>query len=89
MRLYDRLFTAEQPGETDGKDFLDEINPGSLETLSGCMLEPSVCDSKPGETMQFERLGYFCVDKDSRPGALIFNRTIGLKDSWAKQAAKA
>jgi glutaminyl-tRNA synthetase len=87
-RLYDRLFFAEQPGETEGRDFLEEINPKSLETLRGCKVEPSLSQAKPGEAMQFERLGYFCVDKDSRSGALVFNRTIGLKDSWAKQAAK-
>jgi glutaminyl-tRNA synthetase len=88
VRLYDRLFTTERPGETEGKDFLEEINPKSLETLTGCVLEPSLADAKPGESMQFERLGYFCVDADSKPGALVFNRTIGLKDSWAKQASK-
>jgi glutaminyl-tRNA synthetase len=88
VRLYDRLFSVEQPGETEGKDFLEEINPKSLEVVSA-MVEPSLADAKPGDRMQFERLGYFVVDKDSAPGKLVFNRTIGLKDSWAKQKTKS
>jgi glutaminyl-tRNA synthetase len=88
VRLYDRLFSTEQPGETEGKDFLEEINPASLEIVRGCRVEPSLRDAKPGDVVQFERLGYFCVDAESKPGALVFNRTIGLRDSWAKQAGK-
>jgi len=82
VRLYEPLFTKPIPGR-DG-DFLDDINTGSLEVLSGCMLEPSLSDAEPGKAVQFERQGYFSTDSDSRPGALVFNRTISLRDSWGK-----
>jgi glutaminyl-tRNA synthetase len=89
-RLYDRLFKTERPGEgaeASGEggegDFLADINPDSLTIERGARVEPSLAASKAGERVQFERVGYFCVDPDSRPGALVFNRTIGLRDSWA------
>ena len=85
VRLYDRLFNVENPGDvTSGGNFEDVLNPGSLETLTG-YIEPSVSGAVPGTRYQFERLGYFCVDlKDSSPDRLVFNRTISLRDSWAK-----
>ncbi len=82
-RLYDRLFSVEQPGTTEGKDVLDELNPESLVRLSGCKAEPYLAKAKAGERYQFERLGYFCVDPDG-----AFNRTVTLKDTWAKIEAK-
>jgi glutaminyl-tRNA synthetase len=89
VRLYDRLFTIEDPERAeDGKTFLDYLNPASLETLSGCPVEPGMAGAVPGTRVQFERLGYFAVDRDSQPGALIFNRTVSLRDSWAKIAQK-
>jgi len=92
VRLYDRLFTVEEPmarAAEEGKDFHAYLNPDSLKTVTG-HLEPSLADAKPGERFQFERVGYFCADsKDSKPGAPVFNRTVTLKDSWAKAAAKA
>ena len=83
VRLYDHLFTKENPNETEeGKDFKDYINPASCEVLKNCQLEPSLANAKPGNTYQFERLGYYCVDnKDSPP---VFNRTVTLRDEWAK-----
>jgi glutaminyl-tRNA synthetase len=83
MRLYDRLFTVENPSEvTDGCESV--LNPNSLETVSG-YVEPSLASAAPGTRYQFERLGYFCTDlKDSSPNRLVFNRTIGLRDTWAK-----
>lgn len=88
VRLYDRLFTKENPDEKEeGKTFKDFINPDSLETLTACKLEPSLADAKPEQFFQFERLGYFCVDsKQSRAGHLVFNRTVTLRDTWAKIA---
>jgi glutaminyl-tRNA synthetase len=86
VRLYDRLFNTELPGSQH--DYLADLNPASLDVLQGCKLEPSVADAASGTRYQFERLGYFCVDPDSRPGALVFNRTVTLKDTWAKIAAK-
>ena len=85
VRLYDRLFNAEQPGA--GHDYRQDLNPQSLDIRSA-KVEPGVADVKVGERFQFERLGYFCVDPDSRAGRLVFNRTVTLKDSWAKIAAK-
>jgi glutaminyl-tRNA synthetase len=82
VRLYDRLFTTESPGAAD--DYRSELNPSSLEVLTACKLEPSLADVEPGARFQFERLGYFCVDPDSKPGALVFNRIVTLKDSWAR-----
>jgi glutaminyl-tRNA synthetase len=87
VRLYDRLFTTEIPGSSG--NYLSELNPASLEVVQGCKLEPSVAGAAPGTRYQFERLGYFCVDPDSRPGALVFNRTVTLKDTWARIAQRA
>ncbi len=86
VRLYDHLFVKENPNEVEeGKDFTDYINPKSLEVLKDCRLEPGLAAAKPGYRCQFERLGYFCVDaKDSKPDALVFNRTVTLRDTWAK-----
>lgn len=86
VRLYDYLFTKKDPNDVEeGKDFTDYINPKSLEVLRSCRLEPSLKDAKPGDRFQFERLGYFCVDTvDSAPGKPVFNRTVTLKDEWAK-----
>jgi glutaminyl-tRNA synthetase len=85
VRIYDKLFTKPNPNETEeGQDFLANLNPNSLEVLRGCKLERSLGNAKSGERYQFERLGYFCVDLDSKPGNLVFNRTIPLKDTLAK-----
>jgi glutaminyl-tRNA synthetase len=81
VRLYDRLFTVEDPGGENWKDF---INSNSLEVLKNCKVEPSLAAAKPQDRFQFERLGYFCVDDDSREGNLVFNRTVTLRDTWAK-----
>jgi glutaminyl-tRNA synthetase len=91
VRLYDRLFTAEDPegaADTAGVTFLDLLNPASLEVLRGCRLEPMLGDAPAGTRYQFERLGYFAVDPDTAPGAPVFNRTVSLKDTWAKVAAR-
>ena len=92
VRLYDRLFKTERPGEAGGEggeggDFLADINPNSLTVERGARVEPALAAAKAGELVQFERVGYFCVDPDSRPGALVYNRTIGLRDSWAAKQA--
>jgi len=86
VRLYDRQFIKENPtGEKAGADFMDYLNPNSLEILSSCRVEPGLARAKPGSRYQFERLGYFCVDSiDSHEGGLVFNRTATLRDSWAK-----
>jgi glutaminyl-tRNA synthetase len=85
VRLYDRLFTAEDPERTGpGQTLLDHLNPASLEVLRDCRAEPGLAGATPGTRVQFERLGYFCVDPDSRPGALVFNRTVSLRDTWAR-----
>ena len=86
VRVYDRLFTKESLGDIpEGEDYKQYLNPGSLEVLKGCRLEPSVANAKPGAHYQFERMGYFVVDRvDSQPGALVFNRTVTLKDALAK-----
>jgi glutaminyl-tRNA synthetase len=84
VRLYDRLFLKENPLEDKDADFRAWINPHSLETLTSCRVEPSLAEARPGSRFQFERLGYFCVDYDSRPGALVFNRIVPLRDTWAK-----
>jgi glutaminyl-tRNA synthetase len=86
VRLYDHLFSSPYPG-TEG-DLFDDLNPASETIVSGAMLEPSLAATAIGETVQFERLGYFAPDTDSRSSALIFNRTMTLKDSWTKAAAK-
>ena len=83
VRLYDRLFLAEVPG-ADGRDFKEDLNPRSLEVLASCKLEPGLAAVRPGDRFQFERLGYFCADPDSRPGRPVFNRTVTLRDTWAK-----
>jgi glutaminyl-tRNA synthetase len=90
VRLYDRFFTRENPDEKEeGKTFLDFINPNSLEVLSDCKLEPALARVLPGSSVQFERLGYFCADsKDHAAGRAIFNRTVTLRDTWAKLAKK-
>ena len=85
VRLYDRLFKDPDPAGHKDIDFKEFLNENSLRVLTGCKLEPSLKDAKEGDRFQFQRLGYFCVDKDSKPGALVFNRTVGLKDTWAKQ----
>jgi len=85
VRLYDHLFTKEDPGEVPkGGHFSDNLNPGSLEMLTDCLVEPSLAGSKLGDLLQFERQGYFCVDPDSTADRLVFNRTVTLKDTWAK-----
>jgi glutaminyl-tRNA synthetase len=86
VRLYDRLFVKARPDDVrDGEDYKDLLNPDSLEKLVDCRLEPSLATAEPGNRFQFERLGYFCVDsEDSRPASLVFNRTVSLRDSWAK-----
>jgi glutaminyl-tRNA synthetase len=84
-RLYENLFTREDPNQTDeGENFTANLNPHSLEVLTGCKLEPSLRDAAEGNRYQFERLGYFCVDPDSTPGKPIFNRTVALRDTWGK-----
>ena len=84
VRLYDRLFNHEDPAGQKEEDYRIFLNPGSLKVLTGCKVEPSLAEAKPLEKFQFQRLGYFCIDYDSAPGHLVFNRTVGLKDSWAK-----
>jgi glutaminyl-tRNA synthetase len=87
IRLYDRLFKVENPSAEEG-DFKDYINPNSLEIISNAMAEPALKSAKPGDKFQFLRKGYFCADKESTSGKLIFNRTVTLKDSWAKEHQK-
>lgn len=87
VRLYDRLFKVEDPSSEEG-DFKDYINENSLEVLPNVYIEPALANAKEGEHFQFLRKGYFCVDKESTPDKLIFNRTVGLKDTWAKEAKK-
>jgi glutaminyl-tRNA synthetase len=89
IRIYDRLFISENPDEAEeGKDFKSNLNPDSLEVKKG-FVEPSLADAEPETKYQFERRGYFCVDsKDSKPGALVFNRTVALRDSWGKMQKK-
>ena len=87
VRIYDRLFQSSDPAE-GGRDPLTDLNPKSLERVTGCKIEPALAESAPGDRFQFERLGYFCTDPDSRPGAPVFNRTVTLKDTWAKIQAK-
>ncbi len=83
VRLYDRLFTVEDP-DGSGDDLLSLLNPDSLQTIEGAMVEPSLATARAGERFQFERLGYFCVDPDSTPGHQVFNRSVTLKDAWQK-----
>ena len=82
VRVYDRLFN--NPDPEDSGDFIADLNPNSLQILSNCMVEPSLADAQPGDRFQFERQGYYCVDWTSKPGALIFNRTVALRDTWEK-----
>jgi len=86
LRLYDRLFNQPMPDSgKDGQEYTDHLNPDSLKTLTGCIVEPALAEAAAGERFQFEREGYFCMDvKLSVPGELIFNRTVTLRDSWAK-----
>jgi glutaminyl-tRNA synthetase len=85
VRLYDTLFTKEDPNNVEeGQTFIANLNPKSLEVVTGCKLEPSLANVTEGALYQFERLGYFCVDPDTKPGAPVFNRTVVLKDTWAK-----
>jgi glutaminyl-tRNA synthetase len=85
VRLYDNLFTKQDPNQTEeGQDFTANLNPQSLEVLRHAKLEPSLANAAVESRYQFERLGYFCVDLDSDPGKLVFNRTVALKDTWAK-----
>jgi glutaminyl-tRNA synthetase len=83
IRVYDRLFNQESPDEGD-RDFTTYLNPNSLEILRDARLEPSLASANPGDRFQFERMGYFCVDPESKPGSLVFNRTATLRDTWAK-----
>ncbi len=90
VRLYNKLFTKSDPGDIEeGESFLDSLNPNSLEIVRDAKLEPSLAAAQVGHRYQFERVGYFCLDPDSRPGHLVFNRTLPLKDSWAKIEKKA
>jgi glutaminyl-tRNA synthetase len=90
IRLYDKLFTKADPYDLEeGQDVLDNLNPNSLEILTGAKLEPSLANAKLEDRFQFERVGYFCLDPDSSAGKLVFNRTLALKDSWAKIEKKA
>ena len=89
VRLYDRLFSTPNPGATEGRDFMEEINPHSLVRLEPCRLEPYLAAATPGSRFQFERLGYFCLDTvDSAPGRPVWNQTVTLRDTWAKIEAK-
>jgi len=90
VRIYDKLFTNPNPGDVpEGGSYLDNLNPNSLEIISGARLEPSLATAKVEDRYQFERVGYFCLDPDSAPGKLVFNRTLPLKDGWAKIEKKA
>jgi len=85
IRLYDHLFTKENPLEfPEGGNLIENINPTSLEVLKDCRIEPSICSVVAGDTFQFERLGYFCVDRDSSKDRIVFNRTVTLKDAWVR-----
>jgi glutaminyl-tRNA synthetase len=85
VRLYDHLFTSAEPLKVpEGVDWKTNVNPKSVEVLKDCRIEPGLASATPGSRFQFERLGYFCVDADSRPGAMVFNRAVTLKDTWAK-----
>ena len=85
IRLYDHLFTKEDPEEVEeGKTFMDNLNPNSLEVLTGCLAEPGLAEVKSGDLFQFMRQGYFSVDPDSESGKPVFNRAVSLRDTWAK-----
>jgi glutaminyl-tRNA synthetase len=84
-RVYDHLFTNQDPNDVgEGQDFTDRINPDSLTVMKSCVAEPFLSNAAPGDRFQFERQGYFCVDPDTRPGNLVLNKTVGLRDTWAK-----
>jgi glutaminyl-tRNA synthetase len=87
VRIYDRLFNVENPASEDG-DFKDYINSASLTVIPNAYIEASLSDANMDDRFQFIRLGYFCLDKNSTPEHLVFNRTVGLKDSWAKEMKK-
>jgi glutaminyl-tRNA synthetase len=87
VRLYDRLFTTEDPDTGKEGDWLQTLNPDALTVLTDCCLEPSLTTARAGDRYQFERQGYFCVDPDSTEGRLVFNRTVTLRDTWAKLKA--
>jgi glutaminyl-tRNA synthetase len=82
VRLYDRLFTVEDPASEE--DFMQTINPNSLTVVENALIEPALADTQTGDCFQFTRLGYFCTDPDSTPGHPVFNRTVTLKDTWKK-----
>jgi glutaminyl-tRNA synthetase len=84
VRLYDRLFSIEDPGSEE--DFIQYLNPNSLEIVTTCYVEQSLKNAEPGSQYQFERLGYFCVDADTKAGKPVFNRVVPLRDSWTKFA---
>jgi len=89
VRIYENLFTKENPNEVaEGEDFTANLNPLSLEVIANARLEPSLANAAVGGRYQFERLGYFCVDPDSAQGKLVFNRTVALKDAWARAGKK-
>ena len=88
VRLYDRLFNDEAPDGHKDHDFKEYLNPDSLRVIENAVMEPSITKYKVGDSMQFQRLGYFCVDSDSTAEKLVFNRTVGLKDTWAKEQKK-
>ncbi len=89
VRLYENLFSKEDPNDyPEGQEFTVNLNPHSLAVIPDAKVEPSLADAATGARYQFERLGYFCVDPDSQPGRPVFNRTVALKDSWAKQVKK-
>jgi glutaminyl-tRNA synthetase len=90
VRLYENLFVKEDPNQADeGQDFTANLNPHSLEVVSHAKLEPAAAGAPPLTRYQFERLGYFCADQDSTPGKPIFNRTVALRDTWAKIEKKS
>ena len=84
--MYDRLFSAPYPGRDDPEgNFIKDLNPESVEIITECRVEPAILEAKPEDVFQFERVGYFCADsKNSRPETLVFNRTVTLRDTWAK-----
>jgi glutaminyl-tRNA synthetase len=90
IRLYDKLFSKADPANVEeGQDVLDNLNPDSLQILTTAQLEPSLANAKVEQHFQFERVGYFCLDPDTTPAHLVFNRTLPLKDSWAKSEKKS
>ncbi|MBN2602667.1 MAG: glutamine--tRNA ligase, partial [Candidatus Thermoplasmatota archaeon] len=84
IRLYEKLFTVENPTGQKGTDYKEFINPDSLKILNSCKVEPSIKNLKPFDRFQFERIGYFCIDPDTKKDSLIINKTVGLRDTWAK-----